>query len=55
MVWVQVLGAVTMLCFIDDDIVSESYSVTEEVFLLKNSDTKAAENHDVITSDLCSL
>jgi hypothetical protein len=28
------LGAITMVCFVDDDIISENYSVTEEIFLL---------------------
>jgi hypothetical protein len=42
------LGAVTMVCFIDDDIVSEGFSVTEEVFLLKNTENKFADrNADV--------
>jgi hypothetical protein len=35
----EVLGAVTMVCFIDDDIICESYSVAEEIFLLKSNDT----------------
>jgi hypothetical protein len=28
------LGAITMVCFVDDDVISENYSVTEEIFLL---------------------
>ena len=28
------LGAITMVCFVDDDIICENYSVTEEIFLL---------------------
>ena len=32
---VEVLGAVTMICFIDDDVICEPFSVCEEVFLLK--------------------
>lgn len=28
------LGAVTMVCFVDDDIICEGYSVTEEIYLL---------------------
>jgi hypothetical protein len=31
----ETLGAVTMCCFVDDDIICEGYSVTEEIFLLK--------------------
>ena len=34
---VELLGTVTMVCFVDDDIVCEGYSVVEEVFLLKPS------------------
>ena len=30
----EILGAITMVCFIDDDIICENYSVTEEIFLL---------------------
>jgi hypothetical protein len=30
----EVLGAVTMVCFVDDDVICEGYSVTEEIFLL---------------------
>jgi hypothetical protein len=30
----EVLGAVTMVCFVDDDVICENYSVTEEIFLL---------------------
>ena len=37
----EVLGAVTMVCFIDDDIICESYSVAEEIFLLKSNDTNS--------------
>jgi hypothetical protein len=33
----EVLGSITMVCFIDDDIICESYSVTEEIFLLQSS------------------
>jgi len=31
----EVLGAVTMICFVDDDVICEPFSVCEEVFLLK--------------------
>ena len=34
------LGAVTMCCFIDDDIICDGYSVTEEIFLLKGEGGK---------------
>lgn len=30
----EVLGAVTMVCFVDDDVICEGFSVTEEIFLL---------------------
>ena len=40
----EVLGAVTMICFIDDDVICEPYSVTEEVFLL---DAPSADHTDV--------
>jgi len=40
----EVLGAVTMVCFIDDDIICESYSVAEEIFLLKSNDTINSES-----------
>ena len=33
----ETLGAVTMVCFVDDDVICESFSVTEEVFLLQSS------------------
>ena len=33
----EVLGSVTMVCFIDDDIICEDFSVTEEIFLLQSS------------------
>ncbi len=35
------LGAITMVCFVDDDIICENYSVTEEIFLLVDH-----KNHD---------
>ena len=38
---VEVLGAVTMVCFVDDDIICEGYSVTEEIFLLHSDDKEA--------------
>ena len=34
---IEVLGSVTMVCFIDDDIICENFSVTEEIFLLQTS------------------
>ena len=36
---IEVLGSVTMVCFIDDDIICENFSVTEEIFLLQSSET----------------
>lgn len=33
----EVLGAVTMVCFVDDDVICEGYSVTEEIFLLMDN------------------
>jgi hypothetical protein len=32
----EYLGAVTMVCFVDDDVICEGVSATEEVFLLKS-------------------
>lgn len=34
----EVLGAVTMVCFVDDDVICEDYSVTEEIFLLVSNE-----------------
>lgn len=31
---VDQLGAITMVCFVDDEVICENYSVTEEIFLL---------------------
>ena len=36
------LGAITMVCFVDDDIICENYSVTEEIFLLVDQKNDAA-------------
>jgi hypothetical protein len=36
----EMLGAVTMVCFVDDDIICEGYSVTEEIFLLTGNNEK---------------
>ncbi len=33
----EVLGSVTMVCFVDDDIICEDFSVTEEIFLLQST------------------
>ena len=33
----EVLGSVTMICFIDDDVICEDFSVTEEIFLLQST------------------
>lgn len=40
----EVLGAVTMVCFVDDDIICEGYSVTEEIFLQTGNNQK--ENNE---------
>eukprot|EP01041_Mallomonas_annulata_P005453 gene5453-10960_t len=32
----EVLGSVTMMCFLDDDLICESFSVTEEILLLNS-------------------
>eukprot|EP01039_Chlorochromonas_danica_P003638 gene3638-3983_t len=40
---VDQLGSITMVCFVDDDIICENYSVTEEIFLL----TEKHEDRDV--------
>lgn len=37
--FLEILGGVTMVCFVDDDIICEGYSVTEEIFLLNNRDS----------------
>ncbi len=37
------LGAITMVCFVDDDIISENYSVTEEIFLLNENQEDSLE------------
>jgi hypothetical protein len=42
----QVLGAVTMVCFVDDDIVCEGFSVSEEVYLLNHTE-KTPTNPEV--------
>ncbi|RYH23223.1 hypothetical protein EON65_18100 [archaeon] len=41
---VDQLGAITMVCFVDDDVICENYSVTEEIFLL-------TEKHDDLELD----
>jgi hypothetical protein len=48
-IYIQVLGGVTMVCFIDDDIVCENYSVAEEIYLLSNNDETGNED-DVRTN-----
>ena len=42
--FLEVLGGVTMVCFVDDDIICEGYSVTEEIFLLNNRDSLEVSN-----------
>ena len=39
----EVLGAVTMVCFVDDDIICEGFSVTEEIFLLMDDHQQARD------------
>lgn len=34
----ELLGAVTMVCFVDDDVLCENYSVAEELYLLRSPD-----------------
>jgi phosphoglycolate phosphatase-like HAD superfamily hydrolase len=36
----EMLGAVTMVCFIDDDIICEPFSITEEIFFFDENQTK---------------
>lgn len=36
---VEVLGAITRVCFVDDDVICEGFSVTEEIFLLNSAET----------------
>ena len=42
----EILGAVTMVCFVDDDIICEGYSVAEEIFLLMNHDNEEERGGD---------
>lgn len=35
----QVIGSTTRVCFVDDDVICQGYSVTEEIFLLNSADT----------------
>ncbi len=35
----KVLGSTTRVCFVDDDVICEQFSVTEEIFLLNSADT----------------
>jgi len=42
----EVLGAVTMVCFIDDDVICEGYSVTEEIFLLMDNHNESNNNYE---------
>lgn len=52
----EFLGGITMVCFIDDDVICEGFSVSEEIFILKNNDQRDAtgfnsalsESHGVI-------
>lgn len=52
----EFLGGITMVCFIDDDVICEGFSVSEEIFLLKNTEQRDAtgfnsalsESHGVI-------
>eukprot|EP01042_Synura_sphagnicola_P000330 gene330-341_t len=39
---VEAVGAVTMMCFVDDDIICEGYSVSEEIFLLNSQDVETS-------------
>lgn len=43
----EVLGAVTMVCFVDDDIVCESFSVTEEIYLMMDNNQDGSANSEV--------
>lgn len=36
---VETLGSITRVCFVDDDVICEGFSVTEEIFLLNSADT----------------
>jgi hypothetical protein len=42
----EVLGAITMVCFIDDDVICEGYSVTEEIFLLMDNHNENNNNYE---------
>jgi hypothetical protein len=41
---VDQLGAITMVCFVDDDVICENYSVTEEIFLLTEKPPGEGDN-----------
>lgn len=34
---IEVLGGITMICFVDDEVICEGYSVAEEIFLLMDN------------------
>jgi len=42
----EVLGAITMVCFVDDDVICEGYSVTEEIFLLMDNHNESNNNYE---------
>jgi hypothetical protein len=42
----EVLGAITMVCFVDDDVICEGYSVTEEIFLLVDNHNESNNNYE---------
>ena len=46
----EVLGAVTMVCFVDDDVICEEYSVAEEIFLLMDTPQGQGGGHGAATS-----
>eukprot|EP01031_Cornospumella_fuschlensis_P037050 gene37050-44964_t len=43
---VDQLGAITMVCFVDDDAICENYSVTEEIFLLTDKHDDQEQDTD---------
>ena len=40
----EFLGGITMVCFVDEDVICEGYSVSEEIFLLNNNTQQAKSN-----------
>lgn len=50
--FLETLGSITMVCFIDEDIVSEGYSVAEELYLLSDEQEGGTTNKKGTVLDL---